>query len=188
MTRVPSRFSLPLFALAVLVAALVPFVDQRPGKALAKRTRGFPGWPAHFEGRPLTPLPLTPREDAFVADFPGRVGRFTDGRREIILRWVNAPTRRLHPASDCLRGVGYAITPLPVRTNEAGAAMGCFRAHKGDSGLTVCELIRDERGATWPDVSAWYWNALFSQSPAPWWSITIAETADITPQAQPPHR
>jgi hypothetical protein len=189
MTLVPSRFSLLLFVLAAHIAALVPLMDGARGKGRADTANAFPGWPTHYEGQSLTPLPLTSREDAFVRDFPGRVGRFSDGRREIILRWVNAPTRMLHPASDCLRGVGYAITPMPVRTNENGAAMSCFRAHKADAGLTVCELLHDEHGTTWPDVSAWYWSALFSQSPAPWWSITVAEAAaEITQPAQPRHR
>lgn len=175
MSHVSSRFSLALFLLAALFAALVPLMDRAGGKGLSNSTSAFPGWPTHYEGQTLTPLPLSSREDAFVRDFPGRTARFSDGRREIILRWVNAPTRMLHPASDCLRGVGYAITPLPVRTNETGVAMNCFRAHKAGAGMTVCELLRDEHGATWPDVSAWYWSALFNQSPAPWWSITLSE-------------
>jgi hypothetical protein len=110
-----------------------------------------------------------------VHDFPGRVGRFSDGRREIIIRWVGAPTRRLHPAADCLRGSGYTITPLPGRTDAAGATMGCFRARHGADSMTVCELIRDQRGASWPDVSAWYWNGMLGTSPAPWWSFVVAE-------------
>jgi hypothetical protein len=34
--------------------------------------------------------------------------------------------------------------------------------------MTVCEVIRDERGAAFPDVSAWYWNALFGVTRGPW--------------------
>jgi hypothetical protein len=174
MIRARTRSAVGLFLIATALAALVPFADRARGKGGAEGMSAFPGWPAQHEGRSLTQLPLSPREDAFVRDFPGRVGRFSDGRREIILRWVNAPTRRLHPAADCFRGIGYAITPLPVRTDGGGAAMGCFRAQKGAASMTVCELIRDERGTTWPDVSAWYWHALFSQSPAPWWSVVVA--------------
>jgi len=39
----------------------------------------------------------------------------------------------------------------------------------------VRQVIRDERGESWPDVSAWYWNALFASSSAPWWSFVVAE-------------
>ena len=88
--------------------------------------KAFPGWPTHYEGRALTELPLTQRELAFVRDFPGRVGRFSDGRREIIIRWVGAPTRRLHPAADCFRGLGYSMTPMPVRQDATGSRDGLF--------------------------------------------------------------
>ena len=161
-----------VFLLAALAAALAPLFARTGDTAAAK---DFPGWPTHYEGRALTELPLTQRELAFVHDFPGRVGRFTDGRREIIIRWVGAPTRRLHPAADCLRGSGYTITPMPGRTDASGAAMGCFRARHGAERMTVCELIRDQRGASWPDVSAWYWNGMLGASPPPWWSLVVAE-------------
>jgi hypothetical protein len=164
--------AITVFLLAALAAALAPLFARTGDTAAAKN---FPGWPTHYEGRALTELPLTQRELAFVHDFPGRVGRFTDGRREIIIRWVGAPTRRLHPAADCLRGSGYAITPLPAKTDATGAAMGCFRARHGTERMTVCELIRDQRGASWPDVSAWYWNGMLGASPAPWWSFVVAE-------------
>jgi hypothetical protein len=122
-------------------------------------------------------LALTPREAGFVQDFPGRIGRFSDGRREIIVRWVNAPTRRLHSAADCFRGIGFTIKPSTVQKDPDGVTMGCFRATNGGEDLAVCEVIRDEHGDSWPDVSAWYWHALFGTSRAPWWSYVIAEPA-----------
>src|SRR5262245_24389500 len=78
------------FLLSAVAAAIVPLMDKAGGSA-STSTR-FGGWPTHYEGLALTELPLTQREVAFTRDFPGRVGRFTDGRREIIVRWVNAPT------------------------------------------------------------------------------------------------
>jgi hypothetical protein len=159
---------------AAAAAALAPLM-ARPGGAVSVAEENFSGWPTQYEGRALTELPLTSRELSFVRDFPGRVGRFSDGRREIIIRWVGAPTRRLHPAADCFRGSGYGVTPLPVGKDATGAAMGCFRASRGADVLTVCELIRDEHGTNWPDVSAWYWNSMLGASPAPWWSFVVAE-------------
>ena len=168
----------PIAIAAVLVAAtaaaLAPLI-ARSGGAASAADGNFPGWPTHYEDRALTELPLTQRELAFVRDFPGRVGRFSDGGREIIVRWVDAPTRRLHPAADCFRGSGYSVTPMPLGKDAAGAAMGCFRASHGVDVLTVCEMIRDEHGVSWPDVSAWYWNSMLSASPAPWWSFVVAE-------------
>ena len=104
--------------------------------------------------------------------------RFTSGREDergaAHSSSVDAPTRRLHSAADCFRGIGYSITPMPVRKN-ATEAMSCFRAdHAGDA-LAVCEMIRDERGSVWPDVSAWYWSAMFGASVGPWWSFVVAE-------------
>jgi hypothetical protein len=165
---------LAAFLLAAIVAALVPIFD-RAGDAAVAASGDFPGWPTSYEGSALKELALTQREVAFVRDFPGRVGRFSDGRREIIIRWVGAPTRRLHPAADCFRGSGYSIAPMPVRKDAAGAAMSCFRATHGADILMVCEVIRDERGDSWPDVSAWYWSGLFGTTPAPWWSFVVAE-------------
>jgi hypothetical protein len=165
-------------SLAALLAALAPVLAPLLSRTLTPdgvAADAFPGWPNHFEGRTLTALPLTPREARFVTGFPGRVGRFHDGRREIIVRWVAAPTRQLHPAADCFRGVGYAITPLLARRSADGEVMSCFRAARGKEAMTVCELIRGAQGDHWPDVSAWYWSALLGASPAPWWSYVVAE-------------
>ena len=173
MSRFKSGCTITAFLLAALAAAVAPlFGGSNDAGATA---RGFPGWPSQYEGRALTAMPLTPRENSFVRDFPGRVGRFSDGRHEIIIRFVDAPTRRLHSAADCFRGIGYSITPMPVRKDASGAAMSCFRAGHGGDAIAVCELIRDVSGSTWPDVSAWYWNAMFGASMAPWWSFVVAE-------------
>jgi len=85
------------------------------------------------------------------------------------------PTRRLHPASDCLRAVGYAIDPLPARRGSDGAAWGCFAAQRAAERLMVCDQIRDAAGHVWPDASSWYWPALTGASAGPWWSTTLVE-------------
>lgn len=158
----------------VLAAALAPVL--LPGKAAtASADARFPGFPATYDGQPLSELPLSAKEVAFAADFPGRIGRFTDGRREIIVRYVSTATRKLHPAADCFRGLGYAVTPISMRRNAAGQAMSCFTA-KGPGGTyRVCEHLVDGSGNSWPDVGAWYWSALFAASGGGWWSYTVAE-------------
>src|SRR5262245_8115155 len=90
-----------LFILCCVLAAVAPLLSTRSNTLIGEAA--FPGWPAKFEGRDLKPLPLSSREERFVADFPGRVGRFTNGKREIIIRWVARETRALHPASDCFK-------------------------------------------------------------------------------------
>jgi len=132
-------------------------------------------WPAEFEGRPLTELPLTGRDRRFADDFPGRIGHFTDGTRELIIRVTTRATRRLHPASDCLKAIGFTIDPLPARRGPDGTTWGCFAARRRAERLVVCEQIRDQRGATWPDPSSWYWPALTGASSGPWWSVSVIE-------------
>jgi hypothetical protein len=164
-----SRLSVLLTVSAL--AALVPLLGARqPPVPIGE----FPGWPTHFAGKSLRELPLGPREQRFAADFPGRIARFTDGEREIVIRWVSQETRKLHPASDCFRGIGYAITPQPLTLDADGAHWGSFTAQRGEERLEVRERIHDTHGKQWPDVSAWYWSAATGQSAGPWWAITVA--------------
>lgn len=168
------RAAFVLFAGAALLAGVVPLLVPA---ANTKRdsNAAFPGWPSHHDGRRLTEMPLTSKDALFTRDFPGRVGRFSDGQREIVIRWVMEPTRKLHPAADCFRGAGYAIKPLPMRSGASGHATACFGAASGSDHLTVCEHIRDDRGRSWPDVSSWYWSALWEGQHAGWWSFVVAE-------------
>ena len=168
-----ARGEIAVLLLAAAAAALAPFVTHPSG---ATAGAPFPGWPTHYEDRALVELPLTAREGAFMQDFPGRVGRFSDGQREIIIRWVGAPTRKLHSATDCFRGSGYAIAPIAARKSGDGTTMGCFRATLHGASMTVCEVIRDERGGSWSDVSAWYWDGMLRSSPPPWWSFVMAQS------------
>ncbi|MFC4313050.1 hypothetical protein ACFPN2_28470 [Steroidobacter flavus] len=158
------------FLVACLVAALTPLASPKPAPVV---TANFPGWPTTFEGRPLRALELTDIEERFVRSFPGRIGRFSDGRREIVLRWIAAPTRKLHAASDCFKGSGYHVTPLPLQTTD-GNAWGAFSAERHDQRLNVREAIVDASGRRWTDVSAWYWAAVRDETRGPWWAITVA--------------
>jgi len=173
MRRLKVRGEIAALLLAAAAAALAPLIERSNGAAASAP---FPGWPTEYEGRVLVELPLTQKEAAFVQDFPGRVGRFTDGRREIIIRWVGAPTRKLHAAADCFRGSGYTITPIAARKASDGTTMSCFRATLRGASMTVCEVIRDERGGSWSDVSAWYWDGMLRSSAAPWWSFVVAQS------------
>jgi hypothetical protein len=165
------RTSLTVLLLACAMAAAVPLLDARTDSAV---TDNFPGWPTHHAGRPLRQLPLGPIEQRFAADFPGRIGRFSDGEREIVIRWVSQETRKLHPASDCFRGSGYSIAPRPLVVDSAGARWGSFIASRGERRLQVNERIYDGAGNQWTDVSAWFWSATMGTSRGPWWAVTTA--------------
>jgi len=167
------RASIAFFA-ACLVAAAVPLLPAAPAPAAAS---GFPGWPADFEGRPLRPLPLSALEARFADNFPGRVGRFSDGEREIILRWVTHETRRLHPAADCFKASGYELTPGPIEIDAHGVRWGRFLARRGGTSISVRERLHDGDGQSFTDVSAWYWAAFRGRSRGPWWAITVASRA-----------
>ncbi len=163
-----------LFIFCCLLAAIAPFAPFRREAANPQST--FPGWPTQFEGRTLTQLPLSSREERFAADFPGRIARFSDGRREIIIRWVTRETRALHPASDCFKGLGYSTRSLPAHVDPAGRHWGSFQALRGDEALRVHERVFDSMDkASWSDVSSWYWQTLMGKTSGGWWAITVAE-------------
>jgi exosortase/archaeosortase family protein len=162
-------------SLAAFIAAAGPVIAKETQSPQASVSQEAPAWPLEFEGKPLAELPLTDKERAFAQGFPGRIGRFSDGKREIIIRWVRGATRRLHPASDCFKGLGYSISFQPLKRASDGAAMGCFIARRDGVRLQVCEQVRSEKGAVWSDASSWYWSALWSGAQTPAWSYVVAE-------------
>jgi hypothetical protein len=154
---------------AAAAAAAAPLLP-RPAPAPAPPVR----WPATWEGRALRPLPPAPEDARLARDFPGRIARFSDGRRQVVLRRVAHATRALHPPRDCFAALGYRITPLPMRRTRAGYS-SCFEARRPDGAMQVCERIVDARGASFPDVPAWYWPALLGWSPGPWTAAAVVE-------------
>ncbi|MBX3289793.1 MAG: hypothetical protein KF855_10675 [Acidobacteria bacterium] len=131
-------------------------------------------FPHEFEGRELRNIGLSEREGFFLRGFPGQIGRFTDGQREIIIRRVTEATRMLHPAVDCFEAVGYRTSPLPLRVGDDGKRWSCFTASKAGDNLTVCERIEDNLSNEWTDVSSWYWSS-WGKGTGEWWAYTVAE-------------
>ncbi len=162
-----------IFIIACVLAFAAPFVLNR--ESLPDNTDA-PGtsFPTEFEGRNLRDLGLSERETYFLKGFPGQVGRFTDGHREIIIRRVTEATRQLHPASDCFKAVGYRTDPQGLKVDDNNKRWACFSADRGDEHLTVCERIEDNSGGEWTDASSWYWSALGSGK-GEWWAYTVAE-------------
>jgi hypothetical protein len=165
-----------IFVVLLALAAGAPLL---PKPALPRFTdgAGFPGWPGTHEGVPLARMSPGPQDAWFARDFPGKVARFAAGDRQVVVRWVSAPTRRLHPASQCFAGAGYSIVPLPMRKSADGALMSCFAARRDAETLEVCEQLRGSAGGSWPDVSAWYWHALAAPAGEAWWSFVVVERA-----------
>jgi hypothetical protein len=166
-----------IFLLTLALASAAPLFP-RPVLPAGGSTAAFPGWPTEFEGVALERM-APGREDAwFTRDFPGRVARFAARDRQVVVRWVSSATRRLHPASHCFTGAGYVVAPAPMVKTRDGALMSCFIARRGGEALKVCEQLRDPAGASWPDVSAWYWHALTSPAGGSWWSFVVVEHAE----------
>lgn len=161
------------YIIVCAVAAALPFATAR-SEYSSTTVGAFPGWPAQFEGKTLTQLPLTELEQRFASGFPGKIARFTDGKREIVVRWVTEATRKLHPASDCFQGLGYTVKPLAMHRDDNGSLWSSFAARKGNDRLRVYERIHRESGESWTDVSAWYWSA-FRDGSGSWWALTVAE-------------
>lgn len=168
-----------LASLVVLgVLTLWPWL--RPEPVAASGNSGSIEWQRELDGRVLRPLALSAVEQRFARQFPGAIARFTDGERTIVLRRVASPTRMLHPATDCYRGLGYRIltgglereTDAPARAIPA--VWRCFIAEKNGLRVRVCETILDPRGESFSDTSAWYWAAVTGRSLGPWQAITTA--------------
>jgi exosortase/archaeosortase family protein len=154
------------------IASLLPFA-ARPAAA-ATATRAIE-WPTSLDGDALVPIALSDVERRFAAGFPGSIARFANGSRTVVLREIDRPTRRLHPAADCFRALGYATDREHVERDAAGNPRRCFAAHRGDGSLNVCEQIVDHAGHVFVDASSWYWAALLGRSQGPWRAVTIAQ-------------
>jgi hypothetical protein len=130
--------------------------------------------PQRWNGAPLRVLALSEVEQRFAQNFPGQIARMTDGRQVLVLRAVNQPTRMLHPAADCYKGLGYRIAQEQLQRDAQAQLWRCFTAARGAQALRVCERIVDAQGTAFTDTSAWFWAAQMGQSRGPWQAITVA--------------
>lgn len=172
-----TRAAMSLAAMSFLALALTPMLRSSPAGAQTAIVQ--PEWPNDYDGARIRPLALSEVEQRFAAQFPGAIARFTDERRVITLRHVTAPTRKLHPAADCYRGLGYSLSQIALAQRaESPRLQRCFLASKHGRRLRVCEYIEDAAGNSFTDTSAWYWAAARGASRGPWLAVTTA-TADI---------
>ncbi len=179
-TELPGRRAalqpaLQAIVISVFVAlALWPLL-AKPA-AVEPRYDNFVEWPTRFAGQPLRPLALSAVEQRFAAHFPGAIARFSAGEQVVTLRHVTRPTRKLHPAADCYRGLGYRIQAMHLEQRSDGAGLQrCFVASGHGVDLRVCEYIEDVAGQSFSDNSAWYWSALSGGSTGPWRAVSTAE-------------
>jgi exosortase/archaeosortase family protein len=164
-----------LAALASLLAvcALTPFAWPRGVAAQVPATTPTE-WPREWNGRQLRPLALGKVEARFAAQFPGRIERLTDEQSVLVWREVRTPTRMLHPATDCYRGLGYRVVDARLERDPQARLWRCFVAERDGRRVRVCERIEDARGLAFTDASSWFWAAQLGRSTGPWQAITVA--------------
>lgn len=171
---------LPLLA-AAGAAALIPLL---PASAAQSSTPcREPAWPESWCGQPLRRLPETEMDRRWAAAAPGPLARFAlpDGG-ELLLGWVDRPSRAVHPAEDCYRGSGYAVSPLkpvraPVPAGGEPVTWRRFRAERRGESLTVRGVILSQTGESYPDPAWWWWKTAGpgARDRGPWWVATIQE-------------
>jgi hypothetical protein len=167
-----------LLWMAVLFACCVaPLLG--PAKAASSlQQESASEFPSTWDGRLLRPLALSAVEQRFAAQFPGRLVRLTDGEQSLVWREVRSPTRLLHPATDCYRGLGYRIETTQLENDAQARLWRCFVAVRstpsGMERVRVCERIVDAKGLAFTDTSSWFWAAQLGQSTGPWLAITTA--------------
>ena len=165
------------FALVALLlwCAMLPLALTKTPATQATTTHVE--WPTRWRDQPLQPLALSAVEHRFAAQFPGRIARFAiaDGG-ELVLRDVNRPTRMLHPAADCWRGIGWRIEATRLESDAQALLWRCFEAVKDGQRVRVCERIVDAQGQAFTDTSAWFWAASMDKSAGPWRAITRVES------------
>jgi hypothetical protein len=167
----------PLVTMALaLCCALLPLALKGHAQARPTAAPSRAEWPAAWEGQPLQPLALSSVEHRFALQFPGRIARFALGdQSELVLREVERPTRMLHPAADCWRGIGWRIEATRLQADARSDLWRCFDAARDGARVRVCERIVDTQGRAFTDTSAWFWAASLGQSQGPWQAITLVE-------------
>ncbi len=164
-----------VFALVLGLCALAPGLRQGSAAAASSAASEIANeWPATWHGKPLRPLAFSAVEQRFAARFPGRMARLTDGEQVLVLREVQQPTRMLHPAADCYRGLGYRILQAQLERDAQQGRWRCFVAERDGRPTRVCERIVDAKGQVFTDASSWFWAAQLGQSTGPWLAVTTA--------------
>lgn len=162
-----------LVVLALIVCALLPLLGRGTRTITAAATTAE--WPSSLDGAELRPLALSDVEQRFADRFPGRIARFESPDAVWVLRDVQRPTRSLHPAVDCFRGLGYRIESTRLETDRQARLWRCFVAVRDGQRVRVCERIVDAEQQAFTDASAWFWAASLGRSVGPWRAVTRVE-------------
>ena len=158
----------------LLWCAMLPLAGNGRAAAAPADSPSPAEWPREWRGQTLQPLARSAVEARFAERFPGRIARFRvgDDGEELVLREVQRPTRMLHPAADCWRGIGWQVGEAQLVSDGEAALWRCFEATHAGQRVRVCERIVDAQGRQFADTSAWFWAASLGQSTGPWQAVT----------------
>jgi len=131
-----SRFLKLMFAATLAMCA---FANAMHRSAPARADQASFELPTEWDGHPLRPLALSAVEQRFASQFPGQIARLTDGEQVLVWREVQRPTRMLHSAADCYRGLGYRIDDAKLERDSQERLWRCFVATQAGQRLRVCE-------------------------------------------------
>lgn len=170
MNRALLTFRILVLGLATVAPFLRPHVDAPPA------SHELGAFPTSIDGRLLTPASFSDVEAPWLARFPGRIGRFTDGERLWILRMTALPTLELHSSARCLRAAGWHVEAASAHRDSQRRIWSTFIASKGERRLSVREQVQStSTQASWPDIDAWRWDAWLGRDPGPWCAYTSIE-------------
>jgi hypothetical protein len=96
-----------------------------------------------------------------------------------VARWIATPSRSLHPAEHCLRGVGFELRPGVRGSMAARPGAATWIAERAGRRLRVTEWIEASDGRTFASVSEWYWASALGRSRGPWVAYTLSEPVGI---------
>ena len=159
-----------MLTIAALCAAAAPLFSMADSPGEIPSTP-----PLHqFSGQPVTQIALSPVEEKCYADFTGSIALYEGGGFKLTVRHVTRATRKLHPASHCLRAEGFSIGEKNTLPDDEGNNWLTYSATRHGTAWTVSERIRStDGGAQWTEISAWYWSAFFHPHAGPWVAETV---------------
>ena len=124
-----------------------------------------------YQGAPVVRVPLSEEEENFYGNFPGSIAVYEGEGFKLIVRQVDRATRKLHPASHCLRAEGFRIGD---RMSVHDGRSLSYTATRGGLAIEVKERVESVRtNRSWPEISAWFWHALSHPGSGPWEAVTL---------------
>ena len=163
-----------------VIACCLPFMAKSGHRAIEATSDYRPI--DRFDGAGLVAASMSPQEQEFYKEFPGRVAYFRlDGRpgETVFLRYTESPTRQLHPAETCLRARGLDVTECD-KVAKAVAELSdrpltwsrCVVKEDSRSTEVLQTIVSLPDRRNYSDIPSWYWLTTFSNDdPGPWLAV-----------------